>query len=339
MIKKTPYKKVIMNNYRWDDYIRRLCKRFELSSKWWFEYQKKKFDNIIRKHQPVLVIGIQPAVELISAAHEHNIPVIDLLHGTNISVNHIKYGVSILSSTERSLLPDCFIAPDNKSREKLKKNIFLSGQKIDCRTFHSTEKHSNYSVDIKNFNKIMNYKTVATFTLQWGVHRVEKRNPHNDGELPPLLTEIIAHPCSREILFLIQPHPVLKRSKKIMNMLHRNCSSLNNVHLVVNESVEAVFECSDLHLTLWSSATRQASLMGLTTLILSSDTFLFPPIGELHEADIDIGAAELVAGFPVEKIVERILSLKRSKKLGERARNVFLNSSESSRQIVMDLVY
>lgn len=264
-----------------------------------------KYINFLQASGCQMVIGIQPTHELVMAAKYLGLPIADLLHGYGISRKHRVYGPMALQACGQLHLCTDYICLDRNTAKSI--SLYLEEEKLNarCWSYLSPVLKSNASGAVhKKFRS--RFKKTFLITLQWGVHRFEKKRPHVDGEIPPLISEVINHSDAQNYGFLVRPHPILLQNSDAMRRLTETIGLLPNVEIDLEQDLAAVLNVIDGHLTLYSSTTREAAIMGKPSFLFSSDDELFEGEEPILAVETSLGIAMRVSYLRPAQIIDII---------------------------------
>ena len=259
-----------------------------------------------------IVIGIQPSTSLVAASNALGVPVIDLLHGYGVTPTHKIYGFESINKIRDELLCTDYVALDNYSKTVLEKNFSKSNKSVRCWSYLSPVLKSIAPKGVlphEEFAK--DYRKNFLVILQWGINRFEQKFPHDDGELPPRLVEVIEAGLDRGLGFgfIVKPHPVLIRNEAILGYLRKNCQQVKGVWLEESTDLKTLLRVVDGVITIFSTSTREAAMLGVKTLLFSSDEELFVGDDHIHQCEIESGMAIRVNRLNINEILNFMESM------------------------------
>ena len=228
--------------------------------------------------RPSVLIGIQPSIELCSAARKLGITVFDMQHGVISDVNY--YSITKRQPFEQLGWPDAVLCWDKVSADRVNK---ISSGHVKSRIIGNPAYHSKYGVHIRNHRrseKIRNqkYKTtiLITLTYQDFDSRISYLRNFSDEffvgiGIPKQLVDLINN--SPEIFWRIRLHPVQIKfnQQKVHEFLDRTFVKSENIDWIHFSAVPlstALSECSG-HITVDSAASVDAAQNGVPTLLVS----------------------------------------------------------------------
>ncbi|MEZ9231524.1 hypothetical protein AB4259_10640 [Vibrio amylolyticus] len=215
-----------------------------------------------------IVFAIDPPLGLCEAARSMNIKVVELMHGNNYSMSDEIFKEKF--NRHDKTLPTDIVAFDDCTFSTL--NNITEGKCI--RTHNSINPWHNYCEDIVPVGNLNGeFKRKILVSLQWGY----------DGEREPLsniLDNGVIHSClikliknHDEMMFCIRLHPIqLIRPwyKKHRQLIFELSNMYENVEIEYASSapLNILLKAVDLHITMSSSCTGEASNQGVPTLLL-----------------------------------------------------------------------
>lgn len=269
------------------------------------KYKSWLFIRALSKIGCTLVAGIQPTQSLVKACNSLNIPVIDLFHGYCITSKHHKYGYDSIKALGKEFLCSDYIALDRHSKFVIEES--LRRAKKEARTWSYLSPVLKRSVShipsaLEAF--IEGHRKTFLVTLQWGIHRFEKSFPHVDGELHPRIRDTIALGIEKGFAFIVKPHPILLRNEAILTRLRECCDAEAALWFEEKQDLQTLLTLADAHITIFSSSTREAALLGKKTLLFSSDDDFFAGDNCYFEKEIESGFAVRVSQWNTKEIVD-----------------------------------
>ncbi len=228
---------------------------------------------VLDRISPIVVIGIQPSIELCIAAKEKGIWIADLQHGVIDGEGY--YGIDARSDFDQKGWPSTILCWDKKSAEWLNIHVgnlvdtviignpwvarFINKRKEDMLVEYVVQLYANPHYD----------RPKILVSLQWGdlYHR------HKPTGVPIELLKIIKN---KELNYdwFIRVHPVLMNDLGVANIykeFESEFASMNNVSWVrpTELPLPIILDQIDLHITFTSSVTIEASWFGVRTGLLA----------------------------------------------------------------------
>ncbi len=280
----SPFSKNFNKNYRNPINVNGLIARATLFHKFQSLFLKRHSDenpkvrawNALLSHiNPKVIIGIQPRVELCIAARAKGIWVADLQHGVISGEGY--YGLSYRKSLNQSGWPSCILCWNYESLQWVENNI-------GCHTRALVIGNPWF---IRFITRLASDKLVASMpmhsipaaqrrlniliTPQWGVYFEQ----HRPTGLPSSLLSFIKQ-SGQEYNWWIRIHPVTLSDigrDKIFSTLNIEFSDYSNVHWerATDLPLPQILSQIDLHITLSSAVTIEASWFGIPTALLGDN--------------------------------------------------------------------
>lgn len=255
------------------------------------------WSRILDKVQPKRVIGIQPPSELCIAAQKKGIWVADLQHG--IVSDEGYYGLAYRAKYDQAGWPSCILCWDNATENWIRNEIgTLVSTKVIGHPWvlrfispHDADRLVSEYLNKGEAEKL--HRLTILVSLQWGFGYLP--NSHGTG-IPKDLLNFIKEQ-GRGFDWWLRVHPVMlqgtRRAETIAN-LTSEFSSCPNVfwEQCTDLPLPLVLKQVDLHMTVSSAVTIEASWFGVKSALLGENTDLLHQwLGE----EIRSGSAEIVA--------------------------------------------
>jgi hypothetical protein len=283
-----------------------LLRKFKIFSRVADSYWTYLYLTVLRKSNCRIVIGIQPTRYLVAASKISKLPVVDLLHGYGIRSSHNVYGCDAVSQISIQYLCTDFIALDKNSQMVIDNSLGLCNKEARSWSLLSPvlqkKMIESELCDLKQI--YAPYEKVILITLQWGIDRFERIYPHVDGELHPRIHELISHEKQKKNLFIIKPHPVMLIDNGVMKLLYSNYSNIENVYVDEKTELLDLLMLVDSHITIWSSTVREASFLGVKSLLFSSDEHFFQGINYLYQPELESKMVNRVNDWSISQIID-----------------------------------
>ena len=261
------------------------------------------WDKVVKKVNPKMIIGIQPCWSLCIAANQNKILIADLQHG--VLSDEWYYGLKYRNDFNQKGWPDCILCWDETSADWLRKNL---QERVETRVVGNpwfsrfirpskSDKLVKEALDI-----IINIKLerpVILITLQWGImcHYAENHEIGTSLALVNFIKEkgerynwwIRVHPCQMQG----------ENGKEFFKKLDALFNANDNVswQFATEKPLPLILRYVDLHITLQSASTIEASWFGISTALLHSRADLsYKYFKEL----VDNGTANIIAADQTE---------------------------------------
>jgi hypothetical protein len=302
-------------------------------------YEKSVYLRLLKTSKPSMVIGIQVSKQLVSACNSLNIPVVDVLHGYGVTLKHWHYGSDAMRDLPQNEVCSDYIALDKLSQKYIEKSLKMAHKNASVWSIQSPVLDSNRPFHVENMPYIKNtYSKVVCITLQWGIERYESRYPHTDGELHPKILEVIKNPKLNNVLFIIKPHPVINEDIRVLKMLEKGTLKFHNVVIDSTSSLYSIFHYTDVHITIFSTAVREAAIMGISSLIFSTDEQMFAGKNGKFKPEIENKIAIRVGNESTDKIVNIILFSRKKTEVVECYRNSIISENTSAIPVINSII-
>ena len=260
------------------------------------------WDKIVKKVQPKMIIGIQPCWSLCIAANQNKILIADLQHGVLSDEGY--YGMKHRNDFNQKGWPDWILCWDETSADWLKKNLqnrvetrvignpwfsrFIKSEKSDKLVKESSDIIINTKLE----------RPVILITLQWGMsHYAENHEIGTSLALVNFIKEKGEH-----FTWWIRIHPAQmqgENGKQFFKKLDALFYAHDNVswQFATENPLPLILRYVDLHITLQSASTIEASWFGISTALLHSRADLsYKYFKEL----VDNGTANIIAADQTE---------------------------------------
>jgi len=261
------------------DKLLSLCKIERLCARKYKDRVEKLWIKILSTNSPRLIIAIQPTYKLCRASHSLRIPIYDLQHGV-ISDSHPSYGEVFKKEANPKDLPTGFLCWDTSSANALDKwatnkgcKVLIIGNPWFKRFFERSKcdalvQKSNYVPIFKNRNKNI------LVSLQWNMNNFYPEQINN-GVMPTCIERVIEK-THNHFNWLIRLHPVQifnGEKKHVEKYLYDKFGTFVNVDWVLstNYPLPVILTYTTLHITCWSTVTKEASLFGIPTALLDTE--------------------------------------------------------------------
>ena len=211
---------------------------------------------------PKIIIAIDTKSRFLRAARILNIKIIESLHGFGVGGNHDRLSPHMKITS----CPDAFLVYDDYSMQTLMKNNYKNFELHRSR-HPSLEAFTDKTMIETDRNKII------TFTMSWGYDGEYSsfNGIINNGIIHEEVIETIK--ARRDIFWIIRIHPVQLMSNKcssIFTFLEKEFSDLEHVTFTKYNDcdiIKLLFQ-SNIHMTMFSSATVEAALVNCPTIAL-----------------------------------------------------------------------
>jgi len=256
-----------------------------------------------------LVIGPQPPISLLYAAHLIKIPSIDVLHGYAISRDHHCYG-DHNEFVSKYNLPSTICALDLYSENIIRR--WGASKGIDVCSIdnyqHEFISDCGYKI-IADINAARrNGKRIVLITLGWDIDMYCQEFPHEDGEIHPRIYKTLKKMSKDEmerVLFLVRPHPMLYKDERNIKKINETCNDLG-VRLDACKTFSHLVGVVDTHITIGSSVTRELGMHGTKTLFFGDALTLERDFFVEHQHGIAIYSTR----WPVSDVIDFLLNNK-----------------------------
>jgi hypothetical protein len=256
----------------------------------------KAWINVIRKANPVIIIGIQPPPALCIAAKVCNIQIFDLQHGVISGEGY--YGDIYRDEFENEGWPDCILCWDKQSKVWIEKNI---GERTGTRIvgnpwFLRFINPNSEDTLVSRFNDdvqiLKDGKPVILVSLQWGLD--EKGGEYVLGMNNSLLKYI--KESGNAFTWWIRIHPAQLKVNANSNIAKNLKVEFNGYPNVSWEEctempLPLVLKNVDLHITSHSAVTIEACWFGVKTALLNPQKDL---LYDYFDEQIKEGQADVV---------------------------------------------
>ena len=273
------------------------------------------WDKVVKKVQPKMIIGIQPCWSLCVAANQNKILIADLQHGALSNEGY--YGLKHRIDFNQKGWPDLILCWNETSADWFKKNLqervetrvvgnpwflrFIKSEKSDKLVEEASAKMANTNIE----------RPVILVTIHWG-HLPIVEN-HEIGTSIALVNFI--REKGECYTWWIRIHPAQMQGEVGREIL-KNLNALFYAHdnvswqFATENPLPLVLRYVDLHITLQSAVTIEASWFGISTALLHSRADLsYKYFKEL----VDNGTANIIAADQTEIGNWIDLKLKKSK--------------------------
>jgi hypothetical protein len=260
------------------------------------------WDKVVKKVQPKMIIGIQPCWSLCIAANQNKILIADLQHGALSNEGY--YGLKYRNDFNQKGWPDWILCWDETSADWLKKNLqnrvetrvvgnpwfsrFIKSEKSDKLVKEASDIVINTKLD----------RPVILITLQWGMSHYAEN--HEIGTSLALVNFI--REKGECYTWWIRIHPAQMQGEVEREIL-KNLNALFYAHdnvswqFATENPLPLVLRYVDLHITLQSASTIEASWFGISTALLHSRADLsYKYFKEL----VDNGTANIIVANQTE---------------------------------------
>lgn len=254
-----------------------------------------KWDKILKKINPKIIIGIQPSAEICLAAKQNNIWIADLQHG--ILSDEGYYGPSYREKYQQKGWPNCILCWDENSANYITKvnwghvETKIIGNPWFLR-FLEPNKNDKLLSLINKENIVTKKKVTILITLQWGIERF---GVHHETGLPLGLYNFIINE-GINYNWWIRAHPVQMEDSNRKYLYLKFKKAFNQFENIIwerpcEDPLPIILRQVDLHLTSHSFVTIEASWFGIkTALLMENKSLLF----EYFNHQIEMGIAEIV---------------------------------------------
>jgi hypothetical protein len=298
----------------------------------------KAWINIIRKANPVIIIGIQPPPELCIAAKACNIQIFDLQHGVISGEGY--YGDIYRDEFENEGWPDCILCWDKQSKDWIEKNICqrtvtrIVGNPWFLRFINPNSEDTLVSRFNNDVQILKDGKPVILVSLQWGLD--ENSGEYVLGMNNSLLNYI--KEAGSDFTWWIRIHPVQLKDSANSNIAKnlkgefRGCPNVSWEECT-EMPLPLVLKNVDLHITSHSAVTIEACWFGVKTALLNPQKDL---LYDYFDQQIMEGQADIVDS-KINHINEWILLNINSKDKSEvklKAEMLSLFVSEIQQQVI-----
>lgn len=274
------------------------------------KYKSWLFKRALSKVSCTLVVAIQPTKSLVKACNLLGIPVVDLFHGYCTTPNHQKYGYDSIKALRKEFLCSDYVALDSHSKSVIEESLRRAKKEARSWSYLSPvlKKVVPYiPAALETF--VEGYRKTFLVTLQWGIDRFEKAFPHVDGELHPRLRDTITLGIEKGFAFIIKPHPHLLMDGAILTRLREYCDTETALWLEEERDLHTLLRLADAHITIFSSSTREAALLGKKTVLFSSDDEFFEGDDYYFKKEIESRIAVRVSQWNLKEIVDYLETL------------------------------
>ncbi len=236
------------------------------------EYYSRK----IRELGCVRIVGIQPPESMIMAADRLGVEVFDLQHGD------IAPGVPYYEYFCRRCDGMKFLVWDEETRSVLSRDFLVDSGRVVVVGNPWVDIHRNAEkadllrlgeTAVLPLHDIGSRKKVLV-TLQYGLRDSYPENFDNEY-IPRSLGRAILN--SKDITWILRPHPVKIRDSEYVSSLISEFSDHGNVLIADSKdtSLPALLKMVDLHVTWHSSSTIDAKLIGIPSLVLCTQPYIY----------------------------------------------------------------
>lgn len=255
----------------------------------------RAWESLLSHINPKLIIAIQPRAELCIAARVKDIWVADLQHGVISDEGY--YGLSYRKSLNQSGWPSCVLCWDYASLHWVENNIrshtraLVIGNPWFIRFISRSSSDQLVSSMPMLLNSGAQRRLNILITPQWGVYFEQ----HHPTGLPSGLLSYIKQ-SGQEFNWWIRIHPVILNDigrDKIFSTLKNEFVDYSNVHWEspTDLPLPQILSQVDLHLTLSSAVTIEASWFGIPTALLGDDV---PNLMKWFNSEIKNGYADII---------------------------------------------
>ena len=266
---------------------------------------KEVWDQILLVTNPRRVIAMQPDAALCLACRNRGIDVADLQHGV-ISDEHPWYGESYRKGCKTEVLPTTFMCWDKAAVAVLEKWTIKNEILIETishpwlqRFIDNNEKDKLVSDAIARYSWLSRLprKKKILVTLGWGC-----TDEFMNGQFlsfPLSLVNVILE-NSDEYIWLIKPHPIQLQGveqKPMKNFLLKNFGQRTNVFWeeVSTTPLPLLLLSTDLHLTIASTVTIEAAMLGIPTGLIAPVPRPVSHLESYYESELRSGIAQWVS--------------------------------------------
>lgn len=258
---------------------------------------KNLWKTILEKSQASVVVAIGSSVELSTAANEHGVHLIELLHGYNYG--EIPWGYDLRPPDQ---LPSTILSLDDKSTKTFSKlstsknfcitvknpwyEYLLSGANNDDSDFESFHTMKQFLIDQKGENK-----KLVIVCLQWGYGRGERFDGiFRNGLFPEQIESLLVDQQSDE-LWIFRLHPVQVREVKYKaerEYLAEFTDKFSNAfsYEVQMLPLPMILEIADAHLSPASGSTSEALSFGVPCLFFDTKSQAYEHIKDAYEVEL-----------------------------------------------------
>jgi len=255
----------------------------------------RKWEQVLKKINPQIIIAIQPSRELCIAANQSNIWVADLQHG--ILSDEGYYGWQYRNIFKQMGWPDCILCWDKGSanwvRDHLPEQVKTKviGNPWILR-FIQPQDNDKLLLSARKLKMKTNKVLTILVTLQWG------KDPgveYHETTIPLFLLDFIKE-CGRDYIWWLRIHPALIQGPIRRNIYLKFEQTFNQLDNVFWEEcseypLPLILSQTDLHITSHGSTTVEASWFGIKTALLLNDSQL---LLEYFKEQISNGYADIV---------------------------------------------
>ena len=234
------------------------------------------YSRRLRELECVRIVGIQPPESLVIAASRLGIKVFDLQHGDiapgvpyyeYFCKHHTGMQFMVWDEETRSVLVHDFLV--DSGRVMVAGNPWVDAHidsgKADLLCLEKST--DQYSYDTDNRKKVL-------VTLQYNLRESYPENFDNEY-VPRSLSRAILD--ARDVLWILRPHPIKIRDSKYVSSLISEFSRHENILVADSDdiSLPALLKLMDLHVTWHSSSTVEAKLIGIPSLVLCTQPYIY----------------------------------------------------------------
>jgi hypothetical protein len=235
----------------------------------------RAWDSLLYQIKPKLIIGIQPSAELCIAAKVKGIWVADLQHGVLSGEGY--YGLSYRKSFDQSGWPSCILCWNHASLTWVKNNsgghtrALIIGNPWFIRFINRSASDQLASSMLIHPLSALSNRLKILITPQWGVFFEQ----HRPTGLPGGLLSFIKQ-GGQGYDWWIRVHPVMLNDigrDKFFSALKKEFSEHPNVswEYATDLPLPQILAQVDLHVTLSSAVTIEASWFGIPTALLGDN--------------------------------------------------------------------
>lgn len=234
--------------------------------------------NVIKKTNPIKIIGIQPDRYLCEAAKKANVAIADLQHGV-IDEGHLWYGEKFNCGKLKLWFPNEFLVWDKSSGNALKwsheKNckVTVIGHPWIERFIANDPEDNIVQYYLNQASELKNKNPNILLTLQAGVERYFEEDPNFDGYMHSEIKKTILS-TQYKYNWLIRLHPGHihgKESIKISRYLSQFDGYTNIIYRKsTNLPLPAILNFTDIHITHSSTVVKESAWFGVKSVITDS---------------------------------------------------------------------
>jgi len=252
--------------------------------------------RVLDKVQPKIIIGIQPSLEFCIAAKYKNIWVADLQHGIVLSGQNY-YGKAYRQIYSQMGWPDCILCWDEESANRVRLHI---GELVQAKVignpwvlrFIDPRENDKLVHSARKISLGPEKPLTILVTLQW---ENDPYGKYHETRIPNALINFIKEQ-GQEFIWWLRAHPIDMQEPKRHNLfskLSQTFKKFDNVFwdICSENPLPVILSQTDLHITLQSAVTVEASWFGIkTALLMNNERILF----EYFSEQINKGFADIV---------------------------------------------